>query len=138
MDRLDASNSNMSTRNNSGTRKYCSSIRSLIFVLATPAETIALALLAFIDPGTDRPIDGMLYQNYAMQNCSIRYLGFTQVIDPVTIFEVTLNSTCGRSNSSRYWLVIHPQINLWSLTPLVRYPCHSAWIAFSITELLWK
>ena len=60
-----------------------------MFVLATPAQTIALSLLGFIDPGADRPIDGMLYQNYALQNCSVRYLGFTQVVSPVTTFEVT-------------------------------------------------
>lgn len=78
----------MSTRRNSGAGQYFPFIPLLIFVLATPAETIALYLLGFIDPDTDRTIDGMLYRNYALQNGSIRYLGFTQVNNPVITFEV--------------------------------------------------
>jgi hypothetical protein len=88
MDPLDPGNSNMFTRGNFDHREYHPSITSLISVLATQAQTIAMSLLGFIDSGTDRTIDGMLYANYALQNCSVRYLGFTQVTDPVTKFEV--------------------------------------------------
>jgi hypothetical protein len=88
MDPLDTGDPSMFSCRTLGDTKYYSAVTSLIFVLATQAQTIAMALVAFIDAGADRTIDGMLYSDYALQNCSVRYLGFTQVTDPVTTFQV--------------------------------------------------
>ena len=50
MDRLDTGNPSMFSRRTLGDREYYSSLASLIFVLATQAQTIAMALLRDVQP----------------------------------------------------------------------------------------
>jgi hypothetical protein len=47
-----------------------------------------MSLLGFIDTEEDRTTNAMLYSNYVLQDCSVHYLGFTQIFNPVTTFEV--------------------------------------------------
>jgi len=48
-----------------------------------------MSLLAFSDPEQNRTVNGMLYSDYTLQDCSVRYLGFTQLLNPFTTFEVS-------------------------------------------------
>lgn len=48
-----------------------------------------MSLLGFLEPKEDRTVNGMLYSNYALEDCSVHYLGFTQIMNPVTTFEVS-------------------------------------------------
>jgi len=48
-----------------------------------------MCLLGFLDPEENRTVNGMLYSDYPLQDCSVHYLGFTQIMNPITTFEVS-------------------------------------------------
>ena len=49
------------------------------------------AINGFVDHQNDEPIDGLLYQNYALLNYSVRMIYFTQINQPTTEIQVSLN-----------------------------------------------
>ena len=53
-------------------------------------ESIFSRLEGFLDPRPDKPVDGMDYQNYALQNCSVQMLEVAQVALPTASVEVTI------------------------------------------------
>ena len=65
---------------------------SLTTAVATNSSfgAFSYAINGFVDHQIDEPIDGLLYQNYALQNCSIRMIYFTQINQPTTEIQVFL------------------------------------------------
>ena len=65
---------------------------SLISAVATNSSFGAFSyeINGFVDHPENEPIDGLLYQNYAMQNCSLKMIYFTQTNQPNTEIQVSL------------------------------------------------
>ena len=53
-------------------------------------ESIFYSLQGFSDPRPDKPVDGMDYQNYALQNCSVQLLEVAQIAVPTASVEVAI------------------------------------------------
>ena len=45
-------------------------------------------LMGYFDDGGDEPVDGLMYQNYPLKNCSILSMDFTQINQPTTQIQV--------------------------------------------------
>jgi hypothetical protein len=53
--------------------------------------------MGFLDDGGDEPVDGLMYQNYPVKNCSILSMDFTQINQPTTQIQVyTTRLQCRR------------------------------------------
>jgi len=64
---------------------------SLISAVATNSSFGAFSyeINGFVDHPDNEPIDGLLYQNYALQNCSVTMIYFTQINQPTTEVQVS-------------------------------------------------
>lgn len=65
---------------------------SLIVALATNQSSGAFGyqVNGFLDPEQNVPIDGMMYRNYALQNCSVSLISFNQINQPTTQIQVLI------------------------------------------------
>lgn len=65
----------------------------LIVALATNQSSGAFGyqVNGFLDPAENVPIDGMMYQNYALQNCSVSLISFNQINQPTTQIQVLIH-----------------------------------------------
>ena len=71
--------------------RLCKNISfGLIKVLATNTTGLFnYQLFQFLEPHTENPIDGLVYRNNPLQNCSLQQIRFTQVIGSPLANQVT-------------------------------------------------
>jgi len=77
---LDSQNKELHRLNNNEERRLLTEVIKLIPDVSTQHSIFSYNLRGFIDPRVGVPVDGMIYSNNALYNCSVKMLQFSQSI----------------------------------------------------------